>query len=241
MTRDEQARARFVEIALSCAAGWATTRAEAAEAGHPDRSPLTTHERRFESRFVRVRAGFPGPSTGPWNAAGLTAAMEDAGLVVPDPGTTARREAIALLDFVQRYGDGVVAPWIVPWMLQEGKIHPLDGAKPGDIIAWLQHPMPAGMRRVPPPYQEAAGWHEGSHVAVIVAVDDESITTVGWDEGPAPGRVMKRRLWRTLTCVACRHDASCKRCDGRGKHEHADTLLHRCDGGLYGVARPVAR
>jgi hypothetical protein len=152
--------------------------------------------------------------------------MEDAGLVVPEPGTSARRGAVALLDFV--------------WQDRAGQLchYPLEGqlahAQPGDIIAWLQHP----------PGKDPAGWRRG-HVAVIVAVDDESITTVGWNEGTAPGRVMKRWLWRDhnhIVRVTCTRNG-CAGCDGWAEKTvpRSSTVLKRRPGGLYGVARPVAR
>jgi hypothetical protein len=207
MTRDAQARARLVESALREAAHWHTISHADAQATRMD---------------ARHRAGFRDPSKGSWCAAGLTAAMEDAGLVVPEPGTSARRGAIALLDFVAR--EGVISCRV---HLNEPRLCTQDDvrkavqvwAEPGDIIAWLQHPLG----------KDPAGWRRG-HVAVIVAVDTESITTVGWNEGEAPGRVMRRRLWRD---PARKH--------GVERVHRRDTVLYRRPGGLYGIARPVAR
>jgi hypothetical protein len=209
MTRDEQARARLVEIAHE----YARPGSAGMWAGMAD--------------VVRARAGFRDPSKGSWSAAGLTAAMEDAGLVVPAPGTPARRGAVALLEFV-----------IDDF---EGDRIPLDVAQPGDIIAWLQHPQP-----------DPAGWRRG-HVAVIVAVDAESVTTVGWSEGAAPGRVMMRRLWRTEfhACATCDGDGfigspytgernQCRQCKGNGRVPRSSTVIWRRPGGIYGIARPVA-
>jgi hypothetical protein len=210
-----QARARLVEIALETVT-------------HP-MCPACTDSRvgceGMEWRplacavAVRKRAGFRDPSKGSWCAAGLTAAMEDAGLVVPDPGTPARRGAVALLDFVSKNGQAI---------LNRGSHFEttIDLAHPGDIIAWLQHPPP-----------DPAGWRRG-HVAVIVAVDDESITTVGWDEGAAPGRVMMRRLWRDPERTEVNR-VVLNRYEKR-KVPRSSTVLWRRPGGLYGVARPVA-
>ena len=85
---------------------------------------------------------------------------------------------------------------------------------------------------------------------MIVKVDDESITTVGWNEGPSPGRVMMRRLWRDpeRKCeicggVGCSGDGvvkPCPRCKGTGRVLRSATVLWRRDGGLRGIARPVA-
>jgi hypothetical protein len=243
MPKDEQARAMLVEIALECAA--------VGKDGDicPLCDPLT----------ARRRAGFRDPSKGSWGAAGLTAAMEDAELVVPAPGTEARRRSIALLDFVASTGSNVL-PRVIgqPWASDA----PNDGTfakqpEPGDIIAWLQHPIPSSMLQSPTAYQEAAGWRRG-HVAVIVAVDSESITTVGWNEGPAPGRVMMRRLWRAAErpCAECDgvgnifrrvdYGTGTYECEGcRGKAVQtaplSSTVPWRRHGGLYGIARPVAR
>jgi hypothetical protein len=223
MSKDEQARARLVEIALQCAA-----------ADDDDTCPLC------DPATVRSRASFRDPSKGHWGAAGLTAAMDDAGLVVPAPGTPARRGAIALADFVASTGCNVLSRVIgQQWVAGT----PNDGTfakqpEPGDIIAWLQHPSP-----------DPAGWRRG-HVAVIVAVDDESITTVSWNEGPKPGRVMMRRLWRDLNkgCLDCggmgrRYKPSgvCMACRGEGFVARSSTVPWRRPGGLYGIARPVAR
>jgi hypothetical protein len=89
---------------------------------------------------------------------------------------------------------------------------------------------------------------------VIVSVDDESIATVGWGEGPKPGRVMKRRLWRDperkcegCAGVACWTDPKdglvkpCPTCKGTGRPPRSSTVPWRRPGGLYGIARPVAR
>lgn len=210
--RDEQARQRLVEIALKEAETWPR---------------LSAYEQEFERREVRQMADLRDPSKGSWCAAGLTAAMDQAGLVVPAPGTPARRGAIALLDFLhEQRGATTVAQRSI------GKIIVPDDWQttiaPGDIIAWLQHP---------PPDQK--GWRRG-HVAVIVAVDDDSLTTVGWNEGPSPGRVMLRRLWRDAEHeiqVPCIHPqcAGCVRTP-----RAAETVLWRRPGGLYGIARPVA-
>jgi hypothetical protein len=228
MPKDEQARAMLVKIALECAA--------AGKDGDicPLCDPLT----------ARRRAGFRDPSKGSWGAAGLTAAMEDAGLLAPAPGTPARRGAIALADFVASTGCNVL-PRVIGQQWVAGT--PNDGTfakqpEPGDIIAWLQHPPP-----------DPAGWRRG-HVAVIVAVDDESIATVGWGEGPKPGRVMMRQLWRDperkcegCAGVACWTDPKdglvkpCPTCKGTGRPPRSSTVLWRCPGGLYGIARPVAR
>jgi hypothetical protein len=203
MTKDEQARARLVEIALDVADGPIEY--------NPMRDPFA----------MRLRAGFRDPSKGHWCAAGLAAAMEDAGLVVPEPGTPARRGAIALFDFVVATAapGGLVVG-------RAGYPDDLAPAQPGDIIAWLRHPPP-----------DPAGWRRG-HVAVIVAVDDESVTTVGWNEGPSPGRVMMRRLWREHVYFEPQehpHSVHVK------KHPRSSTVLWRRLGGLYGIARPVAR
>lgn len=219
-SNDEQARARLVEIALAAA-----TRAKF---GGMTPDPLTFPE------GVRRRAGFKNPRTGSWCAAGLTAAMEDAGLVVPAPGTSARRGAVALLDFVffhateraLKFPNGVkpTTPLtdILDERITEGSI------APGDIIAWLQHP----------PGKDPAGWRRG-HVALIVAVDGESITTVGWNEGAAPGRVMRRRLWRDEFGPWV-YSPEFER-DIRSKRPRSSTVLYRRPGGIYGIVRPVAR
>jgi hypothetical protein len=248
-TPDGQARARLVEIALGCADTW------------PERSAGSQEAYR---QAARIRAGMKRHINGSWCAAWLTAAMEDAGLVVPPPGTPARREAIALLDFVAGAGD-------------QHRHKVLEWAQPGDVIVWLQHPPP-----VAEVWRYQHGWshlflhdkdvsvcgkatralaagpmgehcapcawytHQG-HVAVIVAVDDESITTVGGNEGPKPGRVMKRRLWRDFArpCPRCRGwrngHAQCPMCRGGMIVALTATVLWRRPGGLYGVARPVAR
>lgn len=195
MTKDEQARDRLVEIAQERQEEWSRMRASA----------------QAELRDgYRIRAGFKNPRKGHFCAAGLTAAMEDAGLVVPAPGTPARRGAVALLDFVWAGDAGLSHDRMARW--SSGDI------APGDIIAWLQYP----------PGKDPAGWRRG-HVAMIVAVDDESLTTVGWNEGAAPGRVMRRRLWR-------KHYMEVPRVPPQ------NTVLHRKSKGmLYGIARPVAR
>jgi hypothetical protein len=276
MTRDEQARARLVEIALECAM--------ASDAG--DVCPLC------DASTTRRRAGLRDPSKGSWSAAGLTAAMEDAGLVVPAPGTEARRRAIALLDFVT-----LSNPW--PGVPRGYRLGDPDKAQPGDVIAWLQHPPPDPMdwrlvvasgeshlfrgrdstlsacgavsfADVRKPVisgrvnrcESCARTMRRGHVAVIVAADDESITTVGWGEGPKPGRVMMRQLWRDpeRRCGACFGEgrvpvarrgavgqmepgptAMCAECNGVGRVPRSSTVLRRRPGGLYGIARPVAR
>lgn len=218
MIRDEQARQRLVEIALTVA---------------HDLHPLLS-----SATAVRAAAGFKNPRKGHSCAAGLTAAMDKAGLLVPAPGTSARRGAIALLDFVSRGGQCVYDR-----SEDDGFVN-ID-AQPGDIIAWLQHPPP-----------DPAGWRRG-HVALIVKVDEESLTTVGWNEGPSPGRVMLRRLWRSDTkqCDECGGSGSimrrmeqgtgiyeCEVCRGRKAlvRPRFSTVLLRRPGGLYGIARPVA-
>jgi hypothetical protein len=236
VNKDEQARARLVEIALR-------------DIDVYDAASDTSRARWREAQ--RRRAGFRDPSKGSWCVAGLTAAMEDAGLLVPDPGTLARQQSIALLDFVYDH-----APEMkgyrggAEFVLTALDVLP---ARPGDLIAWLQHPIPDGMRHSPVVYKEAAGWRCG-YVAVIVSVDDESIATVGWGEGPKPGRVMKRRLWRDperkcegCAGVACWTDPKdglvkpCPTCKGTGRPPRSSTVLWRRPGGLYGIARPVAR
>jgi hypothetical protein len=211
MTKDEQARARLAEIALEYATQF---------------TELRDRERGLYQCSVRARAGFRDPSKGSWSAAGLTAAMEDAGLVVPAPGTEARRRSIALLDFVWQDRAGGLCHYPTEKLVAQ--------AQPGDIIAWLQHPPP-----------DPAGWRRG-HVAVIVAVDDESLTTVSWGEGPKPGRVMMRRLWRDAKrdCDCMGYGmyggATCE-CRGTGTVPRSSTILWRRPGGFYGIARPVAR
>lgn len=227
MIRDEQARARLVEIALSiaeqpkCPACYGTGNFMLGTAPNACRECDGSAWRPLADSFkARQRAGM-NPCKGSWCAAGLTAAMEDAGLLVPEPGAPARRGAIALLDFVAG-----LKKWAVIYGEPSNGSYALDRCQPGDIIAWLQYPLG----------KDPAGWRRG-HVAAIVAVDDESITTVGWNEGPSPGRVMKRRLWRGD--VAKVHTAT-------GKYiaapvPNSSTVLYRRPGGLYGVARPVAR
>jgi hypothetical protein len=255
MTHDEQARARLVEIALQAVK----------EAGD---NPPRLHSL-ANADYVRQRAGFKNPANGSWCAAGLTAGMDDAGLVVPAPGTPARRGAIALLDFVaalpgpqdylKLHNGGLLIPRLAGAMLSE-MIAKGDCA-PGDIIAWLQHSHPQpeewrmfrgvlhafavsaaksmcdvrsrenGALAIPDGRTKkcsACAWEtRKGHVAVIVAVDDESVTTVGWNEGPSPGAVQMRKLWRQQR-------------DGDVLLERAMTVLWRRPGGLYGVARPVA-
>lgn len=190
LTRDEQARTWLVEIARGCAA--------AVGADLMDRCPLC------DPQMVRAGAGFPDSMSGPWDAAGLAAAMADAGLVVPAAGTEARREAIALLDFVVHVAAGrLLADRHSPHSEIEAAIAT---TQPGDIIAW----------------------RNPDHVAVIIAVDDDSITIVEWDEGKAPGRVRERRLWRTHYMAAPRVPPE-------------NTVLHHYPGGLHGITRPVAR
>lgn len=254
MTPDEQARARLVEIALREAELW------------PHMSHGTPEAYAYRTRKL---AGFRDPSHGSWCAAGLTAAMDDAGLVVPAPGTPARRGAIALLDFVTVHG-------AVEWpLISSNREDHIRYAQPGDIIAWLQHPPPeewrqygdvlhafaphaaksmcdlrnrangalSGMGALAIPSHQttkcsACSWEtRKGHVAVIVAVDDDSLTTVGWNEGPKPGRVIKRRLWRDperRTIVTLPSGAEMERYVPR-----ASTVLWRRPGGLRGIARPV--
>lgn len=258
MSKDEQARARLVEIALA-------TAATDVQSGPKIRARM--------AEYVRQRAGFRNPATGSWCAAGLTAAMEDAGLVVPAPGTPARRGAVALLDFVYDKGEYVWSRHTAA-MLSAGQDCPvLIEPRPGDIIAWLQNKAPAQpeWRHFPTsalahlcpqgathsmcrkhevqhltrvaiaktPRCSSCVWEtRKGHVALIVAVDDESITTVGWNEGAAPGRVMKRKLWRDplRTIPVAKVVGRYQRCVRR-----ASTVLYRRPGGLYGIARPVAR
>lgn len=260
-SKDEHARQRLVEIALYKANG-------------------ATNDPTIEALHARQRARFRDPSKGSWCAAGLTAAMEDAGLLVPAPGTPARRGAIALLDWVTPRGDGCR---LIPGLEWRNVLR--WPAQPGDIIAWLQHPPPAswmfsrrdGRRHAFATSSSLASvcsrvdrdravylqngeqcpdcrWYtRKGHVAVIVAVDDKSITTVGWNEGPAPGRVMMRRLWRDhdTRCAACDgtgygggqyepSDPVCTVCRGRKTVPRSSTVLWRRPGGLYGIARPVA-
>jgi hypothetical protein len=210
--------------------------------------------------------------------------MEDAGLVVPEPGTPARRGAIALMDWVIRDGGGRFVAETARFVRE---------TQSGDVIGWLQHPMPDPMDwrfvvwsgeshlfRGRDSTLSACGavsfadvrkpkisgrvnrcascaWStRKGHVAVIVAVDDDSITTVGWGEGPKPGRVMKQRLWRDSghQCGACSgagiveriddgmiRDCVCDTCKGRKVVARSSTVLWRRPGGLYGIARPVAR
>jgi hypothetical protein len=242
MSCNKQARARLVEIATKDAALW--------------QRDLSAYEQEFERREARQRAGFPDPAKGHWAAAGITAAMEDAGLLVPSPGTPARRGAIALMDWLHgplSSSSNATASVVARGHYDKPEdLLSLLPPEPGDIIAWLQNPIPSGMRHTPAAYQEAAGWRRG-HVAVIVAVDDESLTTVGWGEGPKPGRVMMRRLWRDS-------NRPCAMCAGSGRHHvktsygdhvawtecrktepRSSTVLWRRPGGLYGIARPMAR
>lgn len=203
--RDEQARQRLVEFALATA--------KAAECELQERGWCKCEEDAIllaGADYVRRLAGFKDSSKGHWCAAGLTAAMAQAGLLVPAPGTPARRGAIALLDWVARSPGLLVARPDA-----DGIPMYFVDAQPGDIIAWLQHPPP-----------DPAGWRRG-HVAVIVATDSESITTVGWNEGPRPGRVMLRRLWRKPHYEVPMVPPQ-------------NTVLLRRPGGLYGIARPVA-
>lgn len=232
--KDDQARQRLVEIALETAAHIPCPGCRAGECNGTEWRPLAC------AVAVRKLAGFKNPSTGSWCAAGLTAAMDKAGLLVPAPGTPARRGAIALLDFVAERPTLAVRRGGMPTPLL---LLP-EWLAPGDIIAWLQHPPP-----------DPAGWRRG-HVAVIVKVDDESLTTVGWNEGNAPGRVMMRRLWRSDTkqCGECGGSGSvmrrmehgtgvyeCEACRGRKviARPRSSTVLWRRPGGLYGIARPV--
>lgn len=265
MTKDEQARARLVEIALEVA-----------------RKPDPMVQALADPFTLRQRAGMKDPKRGHWCAAGLTAAMDIAGLVVPAPGTPARRGAVALLDFVWAGDSGLSHDRMARW--SSGDL------APGDVIAWLQNKAPAewllgdGQRHAfatmtAPrsmcgravrsdcfPYAtlgrcSSCVWEtRKGHVALIVAVDDESLTTVGWNEGAAPGRVMKRGLWRDpqRLCDTCKgrgilpnttggmgHTlyADCPECKHpRGLVPRSSTVLHRKPNGLlYGIARPVAR
>jgi hypothetical protein len=273
---DEHARARLVEIALDDAFMWRSLKDQ-------------THMSLIR-QVIRKSAAIKGNTSSSWCAAGLTDAMDRAGLAVPAPGTPARRGAVALLDFVfahateraLRFPDGVKPATPVDKILderiKEGSI------APGDIIAWLQH-APAtwlylsggtdryrdGMqhafqkdyqyvldvsmcgkaRKAPcvrpnpstpgPQCPDCVAATRRGHVAVIVAVDDESITTVGWSEGPKPGSVMMRRLWRDPEHeipVPCTHP-SCSGCVRMPRP--AETVMARKHGLLYGIARPVAR
>jgi hypothetical protein len=253
MNKDEQARARLVEIAIGCAYTWAERALESAEAYR---------------QASRIRAGMKHHTSGSWCAAGLTAAMEDAGLVVPAPGTPARRGAVALLDFVGGFRVGQLSHYPIEKQIEL--------AQPGDIIAWLQNKPPAewlhvngeqhafATKEMPRSMCGKAGratslhlpagkrcsscvWDtRKGHVALIVAVDDESITAVGWNEGPSPGRVMKRRLWRDpqKVCTGCNISTADIHCQWYGlRHTvtRTSTVPYRRPGGLYGIARPVAR
>lgn len=272
MTKDEQARARLVEVAL-------------AAAGTGD---YCEHLR--NTYVVRTKAGFRNPSTGSWCAAGLTAAMEDAGLVVPAPGTPARRGAVALLDWVGEQ-PGATANRVA--LGKHAAQRALEHAQPGDVIAWLQNKAPEEWRHLSEAHEAHAfrtaessismcakisryGTFEMSrgmkrcsscvwetrkgHVALIVGVAENSIWTVGWNEGAAPGRVIKRQLWRDpeQACVDCYERGSgkilvripntnrtekrtCPSCKGTGRVPRSSTVLYRRPGGLYGIARPVAR
>jgi hypothetical protein len=235
MSKDEQARARLVEIALDDEFMWRSLK-------DPTHMSLIR-------QVIRKSAGFKDTTAGSWSAAGLTDAMDRAGLVVPAPGTEARHRSIALLDWLYGplLGPSNAAVFVVACGFHDkpDDLLSLLPPEPGNIIAWLQHPIPPGMLQSPAAYQEAAGWRRG-HVAVIVAVDDESLTTVGWGEGPKPGRVMMRRLWRDA-----KRDCDCMgygmyggaicECRGTGTVPRSSTVLWRRAGGLYGVARPVAR
>lgn len=279
--RDEQARQRLVEIALrvveqpSCEACRGQGYVERLHDGMiADYACEECWGLKIDPlclpNIVRSRAGFRDPSKGSWCAAGVTAVMEDAGLLVPAPGTPARRGAIALLDWVIAHGDG-----------ERGRFS-TSYAQPGDIIAWKQDPEPeewlyvyglqhafatrgsqrsmCGEADRPTARHTETGtrcsdcvWAtRKGHVALIVKVDEESVTTVGWNEGVSPGRVMMRRLWRDT-------DRPCAMCAGSGRHHvktsygdhvawtecrktepRASTVLWRRPGGLYGMARPVA-
>jgi hypothetical protein len=267
MSCNKQARARLVEIAIDVAARPKCRDSDGTgnymlgtapnACGACDGSAWRPMADAFK---VRHRAGM-NPCKGPWAAAGITAAMEDAGLLVPSPGTPARRRAIALLDFVSQDRAGGLCHYPIEKQIEL--------VQPGDIIAWKQNPDPAEWRLIGSEQhaflkarvasmclvvrREATVIAKGDrcsscvwetrkgHVAVIVAVDDESITTVGWGEGPKPGRVMMRRLWRNAEQeipVPCKH----LRCSGCVRlPRSAETVLWRRPGGLYGIARPVAR
>lgn len=239
MTRDEQARQRLVEIAR---------REVLAEA--PDAACV-----------ARQRAGFRNPSKGSWCAAGLTAAMAQAGLLVPAPGTPARRGAIALLDFVAtRPGARAERADIVAPVSEMALL----SVQPGDIIAWKQNQEPEewivethgdGLKHAfstatsprsmcgkasrangthgrsymePPTRCSSCVWEtRKGHVALIAITDDLSLTTIGWNEGAAPGRVMMRRLWHKPHYEVPMVPPQ-------------NTVLLRRPGGLYGIARPVA-
>lgn len=254
-SKDEQARQRLVEIALKEAKMW------------PD---LSAFEQEFERREVRQMAGFKNPAIGHWCAAGITAAMAQAGLRVPAPGTPARRGAIALLDWVATLPGAVADRADVI-----GPVTPMTIAlaQPGDIIAWKQNPDPASwmfnardwlrhafaeaksMQSMCGKMDRASGVYLGGrkrcsscawgtrkgHVAVIVATDSEYITTVGWNEGPSPGRVMMRRLWRDTSKIEWRHgEGEWSRAKFAREVPRSSTVLWRRDGGLAGIARPVA-
>lgn len=269
MTHDDQARQRLVEIALQAAR--TPMRHTGICRGECVIEPVCV------AYAARQLAGFKDPKKGHWCAAGLTAAMAKAGLLVPAPGTPARRGAIALLDFVIEHG---AVEW--PFISSNREDHVRD-AKPGDIIAWKQNPEPAEWlfsagtihafagrdsarsMCVKAPRAGAVYMGKGErcsscvwetrkgHVALIVETDDESLVTVGWNEGPSPGRVMMRRLWRDhdTRCTACDgtgygggqyepSDPVCTVCRGRRTVARSSTVLWRRPGGLYGVARPVA-
>lgn len=246
MTKDEQARARLVEFAQGCASTWT------------ERSPDSAEAYRQASR---IRAGMKRHTAGSWCAAGLTAAMEDAGLVVPAPGTPARRGAVALLDFVgQAQGTerGTLPQWVaLPFDVRRGiathaGLHAsVSNARPGDVIAWLQNKAPeewlvvdnemhafhridrsmcgklSGQHARPGKAARCSScvWEtRKGHVALVVAVESWRIGTVGWNEGPSPGRVQMRWLVRDPA-----------------KQPPSKTVLYRRPGGIYGIARPVAR
>lgn len=294
MTRDEQARQRLVEIALraveqpECEAcrgqGYVERLYDGMIADYACEEcwglkldPLCL------PNVVRSRAGFKNPRAGHWCAAGLTAAMAQAGLLVPAPGTPARRGAIALLDWVAEQ-PGATANRVA--LGKTAAQRALDGAQPGDILAWLQHPRGEWRRKPgdelrhafsvsendyrnslcgevnyhdthvagPGKSCKACAWGtRKGHVAVIVATDSESITTVGWSEGPRPGRVMMRRLLRDggacaeSACLASTGVAGlpCRlgyapRSSCQWYRPRSSTVLWRRPGGLYGIARSVA-
>lgn len=267
MTRDEQARQRLVEIALEVA-----NRRLNHLLPNGGAHPLSIPDE------VRKLAGFKNPRKGHWCAAGLTAAMEQAGLLVPEPGMPARRGAVALLEFVTVHGRLAACPDAdgIPMFFVD--------AQPGDIIAWKQNREPEewlltrechafatttsdrsmcgkALRAAAVPAAlsqrcSSCVWEtRKGHVAVIVATDAESITTVGWNEGLSPGRVMMRRLWRDpeRKCQNCTGDGAqpsmlhhgppaprCTVCYGTGRIRPIETVLWRRPGGFSGVARPVA-
>lgn len=259
---DEQARQRLVEIALRCVQHPKCSNCEGV--GECSMCHSTGTKPLTIPAEVRRRAGFRDISAGSWCAAGLTAAMEDAGLLVPAPGTPARRGAIALLDFVADHG------------IEVANFEEEHEPQPGDIIAWKQRLSPQEWLGAHAFATQASAhslcgkvhrmqrqkFRDGErcsscvwetrkgHVALIVAVDEESLTTVGWNEGPSPGRVMMRRLWRQEPgrCHNARWQGGgnygcpveCWVCKGTGIVKPSSTVIARKQGMIYGIARPVA-